>query len=221
MPSESPVRIGVPDLLQHADLHAAGIDTRSGPIGAEPEEPLRRRDDPLVGSRRAPRGIVPVEPVDRICSWEADNVLTVGYVGQHSTHLMVAMPYLQNLLVNGAVQQGPYLSGNPTLRAKFRRSPGTCSCANQEYNGVAGDASQALQRGPGISGGLHVLEGHVGLDRLLRPGRPGGKPVGVHAEFVQPRRRVEPDLLRQQIQLRSFVGVRTALSAKGESTGRI
>ncbi len=28
----------------------------------------------------------------------ADNVLTVGYVGQHGTHLVVPMPYLQNKL---------------------------------------------------------------------------------------------------------------------------
>ena len=32
---------------------------------------------------------------------------------------MVAMPYLQNMLVNGKVVQGPYLSGNPTLRAEY------------------------------------------------------------------------------------------------------
>ena len=32
---------------------------------------------------------------------------------------MVAMPYLQNMLVNGKVVQGPYLSGNPTLRGRY------------------------------------------------------------------------------------------------------
>jgi Carboxypeptidase regulatory-like domain/TonB dependent receptor len=64
------------------------------------------------------------------------NVLTVGYVGQHSTHLMVAMPYLQNMLVNGAVVQGPYLSGNPTLRGEISQISGTCSCANQKYDGL-------------------------------------------------------------------------------------
>ncbi len=41
------------------------------------------------------------------------NVLTAGYVGQHGTHLMVAMPYLQKQLVNGQILPSPYLGGNP------------------------------------------------------------------------------------------------------------
>jgi carboxypeptidase family protein/TonB-dependent receptor-like protein len=64
------------------------------------------------------------------------NVLTVGYVGQHGTHLMVAMPYFQNEIVNGAVVTGPYLSGNPTLRSEIGQISGTCSCAKQKYNAL-------------------------------------------------------------------------------------
>jgi len=66
----------------------------------------------------------------------SSNVLTVGYVGQHGTHLMVAMPYLQNILVNGTVVPGPYLGGNPTLRSAISQISGTCSCANQKYNSL-------------------------------------------------------------------------------------
>jgi hypothetical protein len=68
--------------------------------------------------------------------FKGNNVLTVGYVGQHGTHLMVAMPYFQNQIVNGAVVTGPYLSGNPTLRAEIGQISGTCSCAKQKYNSL-------------------------------------------------------------------------------------
>ena len=65
-----------------------------------------------------------------------NNVLTLGYVGQHSTHLMVAMPYLQNQLINGQVVTGPFLSGNPTLRSEISQISGTASIANQKYNAL-------------------------------------------------------------------------------------
>jgi len=65
-----------------------------------------------------------------------NNVLTANYVGQHGTHLMVAMPYLQNMLVNGKVVQGPYLSGNPSLRSIISQISGTASVANQSYNAL-------------------------------------------------------------------------------------
>ncbi len=65
-----------------------------------------------------------------------DNVLTVGYVGQHGTHLMVAMPYLQKQLINGQILPGPYLAGNPTLVSKISQISGTCSCANQKYDAL-------------------------------------------------------------------------------------
>jgi hypothetical protein len=68
--------------------------------------------------------------------FKGNNVLTVGYVGQHGDHLMVAMPYFQNQIVNGNVVNGPYLSGNPVLRAEIGQISGTCSCAKQKYNAL-------------------------------------------------------------------------------------
>ena len=65
-----------------------------------------------------------------------NNVLTTNYVGQHGTHLMVAMPYFQNLLVNGKVVPGPYLSGNPALKSSIAQISGTASIANQSYNAL-------------------------------------------------------------------------------------
>jgi hypothetical protein len=68
--------------------------------------------------------------------FKGGNVLTVGHVGQHGTHLMVAMPYFQNEIVNGQVVTGPYLSGNPVLRSEIGQISGTCSSAKQKYNAL-------------------------------------------------------------------------------------
>jgi hypothetical protein len=77
----------------------------------------------------------------------ANNVLTLGYVGQHGTHLMVAMPYLQNMVVNGQVVQGPYLSGNPALRSQIAQISGTASIANQKYNALQATVRKRLSAG--------------------------------------------------------------------------
>ncbi|HST12999.1 MAG TPA: hypothetical protein VLL05_21650, partial [Terriglobales bacterium] len=73
----------------------------------------------------------------------------VGYVGQHATHLMVAMPYLQKQLhADGTTTPSPYLSGNPTLQSELSQISGTASIGNMRY-----DALQAtLQKR--FSGGL-------------------------------------------------------------------
>jgi hypothetical protein len=64
------------------------------------------------------------------------NILTVGYVGQHGTHLMVAMPYKQKQLIDGVVTPSPFLAGNPALLAAISQISGTCSCANQRYDSL-------------------------------------------------------------------------------------
>jgi len=66
----------------------------------------------------------------------ANNLFTLGYVGQHGTHLVVAMPYLQKQLVNGQILPSPYLGGNPALVAAISQISGTCACANQKYNSL-------------------------------------------------------------------------------------
>ena len=64
------------------------------------------------------------------------NVLTLWYVGQHGTHLMVPMPYLQKQIVNGVVVPGPYLAGNPALLKQITQVSGTASDGNQKYNAL-------------------------------------------------------------------------------------
>ncbi len=64
------------------------------------------------------------------------NVLTVSYVGQHNTHLMVPEPYLQKMIVNGKVVPGPFLAGNPALLSEITAVSGTASDGNQKYNAL-------------------------------------------------------------------------------------
>jgi hypothetical protein len=75
--------------------------------------------------------------------------LQVGYVGQHATHLMVALPYLQKQLhPDGSITPSPFLSGNPALQSEISQISGTASIGNMRY-----DALQAtLQKR--FSGGL-------------------------------------------------------------------
>ena len=74
-----------------------------------------------------------------------------GYLGQHGTHLMVPMPYLQSQLhADGEIAPSPYLSGNPSLESKLSQVSGTASVGNMRY-----DAMQAILQkrlGSGLQG---------------------------------------------------------------------
>ncbi|WP_321474986.1 TonB-dependent receptor [uncultured Paludibaculum sp.] len=74
-------------------------------------------------------------------------VLTVAYVGQHGTHLVVPMPYLQKRIVNGAVGTSDYLAGNPTLRAKISQISGTETNGNQQYHALQTTARKRYSAG--------------------------------------------------------------------------
>jgi hypothetical protein len=74
--------------------------------------------------------------------------LQAGYVGQKSSHLVVAMPYLQReLLPNGSVVNSPYLSGNPTLQNEIGQISGTASTGNQSYNALQVTLQKRLSNG--------------------------------------------------------------------------
>jgi hypothetical protein len=67
----------------------------------------------------------------------------VGYVGQHGTHLMVPMPYLQRqLLPNTACATPPctvpslYFSGNPAFQQDISQISGTASVGMMSYNAL-------------------------------------------------------------------------------------
>jgi hypothetical protein len=60
----------------------------------------------------------------------------VGYVGQHGTHLVAAMPFFQGQLINGKVSPSPYLSGNPALTSAILQISGTQTGADQKYDAM-------------------------------------------------------------------------------------
>ena len=64
------------------------------------------------------------------------NVLSVGYIGQHGTHLVSAMPFFQKQLINGQVFPSLYMAGNPTLTGEILQISGTQTGANQKYNAM-------------------------------------------------------------------------------------
>jgi len=69
--------------------------------------------------------------------------LQVGYVGQHGTHLMVPMPYLQRQLLPDTACGAPpctapsaFLSGNPAFQSDISQISGTASVGSMKYNGL-------------------------------------------------------------------------------------
>jgi hypothetical protein len=71
------------------------------------------------------------------------NTIQVGYVGQHGTHLMVPMPYLQRqLLPNSACATPPctapsvFFSGNPAFQSDISQISGTASVGSMNYHAL-------------------------------------------------------------------------------------
>ena len=71
------------------------------------------------------------------------NTIQVGYVGQHGTHLMVPMPYLQRqLLPNSACGTPPctapsvFFSGNPAFQSDISQISGTASVGSMNYHAL-------------------------------------------------------------------------------------
>jgi hypothetical protein len=76
------------------------------------------------------------------------STVTVGYVGQRSTHLMVAMPYMQKVLnANGTVSQTEYLAGNPSLLADIGQISGTSSIGTQDYDALQVTFTKRISQG--------------------------------------------------------------------------
>jgi len=70
-----------------------------------------------------------------------------AYVGQHGTHLMVPMPYLQSQLhPDGSITRSPFLSGNPEL-ANISQISGTASNGNQRYDALQATFQRRLSDG--------------------------------------------------------------------------
>jgi hypothetical protein len=80
--------------------------------------------------------------------------LQVGYVGQHGTHLMVPMPYLQKRPLPDSACGAPpctapsiYLSGNPTFQSDISQISGTASVGSMNYHALQGVFQKRFSRG--------------------------------------------------------------------------
>lgn len=71
----------------------------------------------------------------------------ISYVGQKNTHLIVAQPYRQRILVSpGVVEPSPYLAGNPAL-STIGQISGTEASGNQSYNALQAVLQRRLAQG--------------------------------------------------------------------------
>jgi hypothetical protein len=57
------------------------------------------------------------------------------------------MPFLQNIVTNGVVTQGPYLSGNPALRSEISQISGTASIGKQGYQSLKATLRRRFAQG--------------------------------------------------------------------------
>lgn len=74
--------------------------------------------------------------------------LQVAYVGQHGTHLMVAMPYLQQQLhADGTITSSSFLSGNPTLQSELSQISGTASIGTMRYDALQSTLQKSFSSG--------------------------------------------------------------------------
>lgn len=93
----------------------------------------------------------------------AQTLVSLAYVGQHGTHLMVPMPFFQRRLVgeagctsaNATFFSGstvltcgsPYLSGNPFLYNSIGQISGTSSTGNQRYDALQASVTKRMTHG--------------------------------------------------------------------------
>jgi hypothetical protein len=74
-------------------------------------------------------------------------LLSVGYVGQHGTHLAMPSWYLQKrMMPDGTIQPSPYVAGNPAL-AQLTSINATTSDGNQRYDSLQATARKRFGHG--------------------------------------------------------------------------
>ena len=85
----------------------------------------------------------PSSGTGRCSTSSATITIQVGYVGQHGTHLMVPMPYLQRQsLPNSACGTPPctapsvFFSGNPAFQSDISQISGTASVGSMNYHAL-------------------------------------------------------------------------------------
>jgi uncharacterized membrane protein len=71
----------------------------------------------------------------------------LGYVGEHGTHLIVPMPYLQKTITNGAVTPGLFFQGNPALVSDISQVSGTASVGFATYHAMQAVLQKRISNG--------------------------------------------------------------------------
>lgn len=127
----------------------------------------------------------------------AQTLVSLAYVGQHGTHLMVPMPYFQRRLVgeagctsgNAVYFQGstvltcgsPYLSGNPTLYNEIGQISGTESNGNQRYDALQASLTKRMTHGLQVQ--LSYTYSKTMTDAIGYYGQGGGQAASNSAYF--------------------------------------
>ncbi|MFN7921422.1 MAG: carboxypeptidase regulatory-like domain-containing protein [Bryobacteraceae bacterium] len=167
MPLNPPFNSEYQALYNTPDIWVPPVRLSDGFGGLNPKDPFKgatlRLWDPFVRPANSMQWSFATE-----YQLPARSVLTLWYVGQHGTHLMVPQPYLQKLIVNGRPAPGPYLAGNPALLAQITQVSGTASEGNQKYNALQAhvrkrfSAGLDFQAGYTFSHGMTDAQGYYG-----------------------------------------------------------
>ena len=162
------VPVTAPEILKQFNGKTAPTSTSQGIVAPPPGDPfagaLFRMWDPHVQPALT-------EQWNLTLQQQLNNSTTVqvGYVGQHGTHLMVPMPYLQRqLLADGTVAPSAYLAGNPTLQSDLSQISGTASVGSMKYNALQAVLQKRYASGLQYQVAYRFLEVHDRQQRLLR-----------------------------------------------------
>jgi hypothetical protein len=111
--------------------------------------------------------------------------LQAGYVGQHGTHLVVAMPYSDGKLnADGTVSPSPYLAGNPDLLSKIGAVLGTASIGVQKYDALQAVLQKKMTNG--LLGQLSYTYSKCMTDSAGFWGTSGGQGAASNAFYSDP-----------------------------------
>jgi hypothetical protein len=130
------VPVTAPEILNQFNGATAPSSTSEGIVAPPPGDPFAKALFRLWDNHVQP---ALTEQWNFTVQRQINNSMTaqVGYVGQHGTHLMVPMPYLQKqLLPGGGVAPSAYLAGNPALQSDLSQISGTASVGSMKYHAL-------------------------------------------------------------------------------------
>lgn len=149
LPLNPPFEAEFETVYQSSLGNLPGSTLDQGLSGLNPKDPYKganiRLWDPNVRPSEVQQWNLTVEN-----QLPGNNVFSLGYVGQHGTHLIAAMPFFQKQLINGQVFASPYLAGNPSLVTgpnAITQISGTQSGANQKYNALQASLHKRFSAG--------------------------------------------------------------------------